>query len=120
MLGTLNGIVLGKYQPTQKLGIAAVEGATMVEISPRSKNLKSTVVTLNGPVKAIITGDLGQSCGFITHCWFCQPSVESKDPGQIHVTSSRRKTIKVGYFNQTSNAHINVHSRHGESKLIYN
>ncbi|KAI7875540.1 uncharacterized protein EV154DRAFT_526596 [Mucor mucedo] len=120
MVGTLNGIVLGSYQPTQKLGIAAVEGATMVEILPRSKNLKSTVVTLNGPVKAIISDGLSKSSRFITHCWFCQPSVESKNPEQVHVTSSRRKMIKIGYFNQTSNAHINVHSRHGESKLVYN
>lgn len=119
MLGTLNGIVLGNYQPVQKLGAAAVDGATMIEISPRSKFLKSTVVTLNGPVKAIITDGLSNNSVFITHCWFCQPAIESKDAELVHITSSRRKSIKIGYFNQSSNAHINVHSRHGESKLVY-
>lgn len=119
MLGTLNGIVLGNYHPMQKLGVAAVKGATMIEISPKSKKLKSTVVTLNGPVKAIIKDGLGKSGRFVTHCWFCQPSVESKNPEQVHVTSSRRKTIKVGYFNQFSGPNISAHSRYGELKLIY-
>ncbi|KAI8639067.1 hypothetical protein BD408DRAFT_422078 [Parasitella parasitica] len=122
-IGTLNGIVLGNYLPIKTLGVASVTGATRVEISPQSKYVKSTIVSLNGPVKAIYSKDYGglsKSSNFIAHCWMCEPSVISaKSPKNLHVTSSRRESIKVGYYKEICRAHVNVHSRTGESKLVY-
>lgn len=122
-VGTLNGIVLGNYLPIKTLGAASVHGATRIEIAPQSKYVKSTVVSLNGPVKTIYTKDsesLSKNSNFVAHCWLCEPNVISaKNPKGVHITSSRRESIKVGYYKEICSAHVNIHSRTGESKLIY-
>jgi hypothetical protein len=120
ILGTLNGVILGHYFPIHKLGAASVNGATNLKISPQSTYLKSTVVSLNGPVKALVDHDktVSQSGGFTVHCWSCEPAIVSND-SLIHITSSKRKSIKTGYHKERVNAYINVHSRQGESKLVY-
>ncbi|KAL7328663.1 hypothetical protein PS15p_206895 [Mucor circinelloides] len=122
-VGTLNGIVLGNYLPIKALGAASVTGATRIEIAPQSKHVKSTVVSLNGPVKTIYTKynqSMSKNSNFVAHCWLCEPNVISaKNPKSIHITSSRRESIKVGYYKEICSAHVNIHSRTGESKLIY-
>ncbi|CEP18309.1 hypothetical protein [Parasitella parasitica] len=122
-VGTLNGIVLGNYLPIKSLGAASVTGATRVEIYPQSKYVKSTIVSVNGPVKAIYSKDYGGSSKnshFIAHCWLCEPNVISAtNPKNLHVTSSRRESIKMGYYKELCSAHVNIHSKTGESKLIY-
>lgn len=121
-LGTLNGFIVGHYFPVHKFGAASVNGITSLEISPQSTFLKSTVVSLNGPVKAKITDDktVSKSGGFTVHCWLCEPAVVANtNTNNIHVTSSKRESIKRGYLKEQLSAHINVHSRQGESKLVY-
>ncbi|KAI8090648.1 hypothetical protein BDF21DRAFT_491035 [Thamnidium elegans] len=116
IVGTLNGIILGNYLPIEKFGAAAIQGATMIKISPQSANLKSTVVTLDGPVKVIVK----EGGRFKAHCWLCVPVIESTlDPKLIHLSLSRRKSVKTGYFNQSKGAQTNLHSRYGEVRLIY-
>lgn len=119
-MGTLNGIILGKYLPVKTFGAACIKGATNIELVPQSKYVKSTAVTLNGPVKAIVQGGVSRSSGFTAHCWLCIPEVESiSEPKEVHVTLSRRKSIKTGYFKETCSANVQVHSRFGESKLMF-
>lgn len=123
-MGTLNGIVLGNYFPVQSLDAAAVKGAINIEISPQSKYLKSTIVALDGPAKASVTeyGGVNNSGKFTAHCWLCKPMIKSATTLKskyIHIKSSRRKSIKMGYFKEKLGAQVNVHSKYGESKLIY-
>ncbi|KAI9485363.1 MAG: hypothetical protein EXX96DRAFT_544855 [Benjaminiella poitrasii] len=124
LLGTLNGIILGNYLPIQSIGAASINGATNIQITPQSEHVKSTVVGLDGPVKAsILTSSHGitKNSAFTVHCWMCTPTVMSNDASNkdVHITSARRKTIKMGYYKELCSAHVNVHSRYGESKLVY-
>lgn len=106
--------------PLKSFGAASIKGATNVELAPQSKYVKSTIVTLNGPVKAVIRGGVSGTSGFTAHCWLCIPEVDSiSDPKEVHVTMSRRKSIKIGYFHEMCSANVQVHSRFGESKLIF-
>ncbi|KAI8390182.1 hypothetical protein BD560DRAFT_380161 [Blakeslea trispora] len=121
MLGNLNGMILGTYHPLNTFGAATMIGATRVELIPLSQNVKSTVVALDGPVKAMVTlPDRKSSIGYTAHCWLCDPEIvplhRSKD---LHLTSSKRSTIKMGHFGELrGQGYINVHSRYGESKLV--
>ncbi|KAI7897825.1 uncharacterized protein BX663DRAFT_527003 [Cokeromyces recurvatus] len=126
LLGTLNGVILGNYLPTESIGAASIKGATHIQISPQSNNLKSTSVCLDGPVKTIVTKgkDSMTDSAFTVHCWLCEPTVVSNNTAthhkhDVHITSSRRKTIKIGYYKELCGAHFNIHSRYGESKLYY-
>lgn len=121
-LGTFNGIILGHYLPKNEFGAASVKGATIVDITPQSKKLKATVASLEGPVKATLTDDgiISKEGGFIAHCWLCEPAIVADvDPKNIHITSAKRPSIKTGYYKKRSGVHINVHSKFGESKLLY-
>ncbi|KAI8372640.1 hypothetical protein EDC96DRAFT_54664 [Choanephora cucurbitarum] len=121
MLGTLNGIILGSYHPLNTFGAATVVGATKVELLPTSQSVKSTVVALDGPVKAIVSlPNKETNIGYTAHCWLCDPEiVPLQRPKDLHLTSSKRSTIKMGHFGELrGQGYINVHSRHGESKLV--
>lgn len=113
-MGNLNGIIRGTYSPFQSMGAATVKGSTLVTISPQTKHTKSTIVTLNGPVKALVT----EPGVFTAHCWICQPSVSAKT-NEIRYFPSRRPEIKSGFYETRHSSHTNVHSLQGESKLIY-
>lgn len=88
----------------------------MIKILPQSAHLKSTVVTLDGPVKVIVK----EGGRFKAHCWLCVPVIESTlDPKLIHLSLSRRRSVKTGYFNQSKGAQTSLHSRYGEVRLVY-
>lgn len=101
-------------------GAASIKGATNIELAPQSKYARSTIVALNGPVKALVGEGASLGSGFTAHCWLCIPEVESdSDPNEVHISLSRRNSVKIGYFKEICSANIQVHSRFGESKLIF-
>ncbi|KAI8971724.1 hypothetical protein BDF20DRAFT_886010 [Mycotypha africana] len=124
MLGTIYGMITGNYQPTETFDAAVIKGATIVGIEPRSKFLKSTVVALDGPVKATVSSGKGKpsySSRLINHCWLCKPTTTSINGEQdIHIYSERRKSIQLGYYKEWSTTqHINVHSKYGRSNTCF-
>ncbi|RCH79023.1 hypothetical protein CU098_004195, partial [Rhizopus stolonifer] len=118
MVGALNGMIMGSYYPVHTLGAAVVTGATNVQVYPQSGS-KSTVVALDGPVKTTMILPYGANQAFTVHCWLCEPEIVSPFADKIHTTCAKRNAIKMGYYGQLKGrGYVNVHSRHGESKLI--
>lgn len=54
MLGVLNGVVMGTYQPSESFSAGAVRGAAKVNIEPTGDNVNVTASSTFGPASVDI------------------------------------------------------------------
>jgi hypothetical protein len=48
-LGVLSGVVMGKYQPSERFAAASLHGATKVKLLPTGENINISASTIDGP-----------------------------------------------------------------------
>lgn len=49
MLGVINGVVMGTYQPSEVFSAGTIRGATKVHIEPTGENINITATSTFGP-----------------------------------------------------------------------
>lgn len=54
MLGVLNGVVMGTYQPSESFSAGVVNGAAKVHIEPTAHNINVTASSTFGPASVDI------------------------------------------------------------------
>ncbi|KAI9488047.1 hypothetical protein BDB00DRAFT_850433 [Zychaea mexicana] len=118
MLGSLYGVVMGDYSPTQTFAGAAVHGASKVKIHPASEHVNVTSAAVVGPASAELSAN-EFSGNFIVSSWTGSPIVKAPNPDDIHVVKNRY-TYKAGYYKEKeTGSNVIVSSKHGDSELIF-
>jgi hypothetical protein len=54
MLGVINGVVMGTYQPGESFSAGTIRGATKVHIEPTGDNINITATSTFGPASVDI------------------------------------------------------------------
>jgi hypothetical protein len=60
MLGVLEGVVMGTYQPSESFSAGSVRGATKVHIEPTGENINVTASSTFGPASVDIVSSTKQ------------------------------------------------------------
>ncbi|KAI8139298.1 hypothetical protein BJV82DRAFT_627921 [Fennellomyces sp. T-0311] len=117
-LGALYGVVMGEYSPSEKFVSAAVHGVSKVKVHPASEHVNVTSAAVVGPASAELPAD-GFKGNFLVGTWSGSPVIEAPNPEDVHVVKNKY-TFKAGYYKEKdTGSNVVVHSKHGDSELLF-
>ncbi|KAG2231417.1 hypothetical protein INT48_003655 [Thamnidium elegans] len=99
MLGVLNGVVMGTYQPSESFSAGVVRGASKVNIEPTGENVNITASSTFGPASVDIPADKYKGQFALFNLFGESSTITAPNPEDIHVTKYR-PTLKAGYYKE--------------------
>lgn len=99
LFGVLNGVVMGRYEPSESFTAGAVRGAVKVKVEPTGENINITAASTFGPVSVDVPADKYKG-DFTLFNLFGEPSsIQAPNPEDIHVTKFKHH-VKSGYYKE--------------------
>ncbi|GAA5801586.1 hypothetical protein EDC94DRAFT_675952 [Helicostylum pulchrum] len=121
MLGVLNGVVMGTYQPSESFSAGAVRGAAKVNIEPTGDNVNVTASSTFGPASVDIPADKYKGQFALFNLLGASSTITAPNPEDIHVTKYR-PSFKSGYYKEENEESriVVVAKLHGGEYLKFN
>ncbi|CAO3612320.1 unnamed protein product [Mucor hiemalis] len=121
LLGVINGVVMGTYQPSESFSAGSVRGATKVNIEPTGDNINVTASSTFGPASVDIPADSYSGDFALFNLFGETSSINAPNPEDIHVTKFKH-TLKAGYYKEehTGSRIVVAAKLHGGEYLSFN